>query len=252
MGKLLRDYYAALRLALQFLTTLPAGGPVAVNDRIQGLAPLWYPLVGLLLGALMLLAVSLLSLPFYLEAILVLALWAALTGALHLDGLADCADALVGGLGDRQRRLELMQDPLCGSMAVVTLVVFLGLKVAAIAALLQIDQAAWLLWVPLLARCSILLLFITTPYARAGGLAAKMLATLPERQVIVTVALVAALPYSLLPAVLWSYLLLLSLLLFVLVRRAAMARLGGFTGDVAGAQVELIELVLMLALVGLL
>ena len=225
---------------------------MAVNDRIQGLAPLWYPLVGLLLGALMLLAVSLLSLPFYLEAILVLALWAALTGALHLDGLADCADALVGGLGDRQRRLELMQDPLCGSMAVVTLVVFLGLKVAAIAALLQIDQAAWLLWVPLLARCSVLLLFITTPYARAGGLAAKMLATLPERQVIVTVALVAALPYSLLPAVLWSYLLLLSLLLFVPVRRAAMARLGGFTGDVAGAQVELIELVLMLALVGLL
>lgn len=70
-----------------------------------------------------------------LVAALVLALWVYFTGAMHLDGVADTADAWVGGLGDHQRTLEIMKDPRVGAMAVAAMLLVLLVKFAAITAL---------------------------------------------------------------------------------------------------------------------
>ncbi len=92
----------AFLIALQFLTRLPvpAGGEYSPERVGRSLA--WYPLVGLLIGLLLWLADWLLpgQAPLLTAAVL-LTLWVGLTGALHLDGLADSADAWVGGLGNR-------------------------------------------------------------------------------------------------------------------------------------------------------
>ncbi|HCA63204.1 MAG TPA: adenosylcobinamide-GDP ribazoletransferase, partial [Pseudomonas sp.] len=81
-----------LLIALQFLTSLPIRLPAMPTPRQQGRSLLHYPAVGLFLGALLWLAALLLegASPL-LQAALLLALWVALTGALHLDGLADSA-----------------------------------------------------------------------------------------------------------------------------------------------------------------
>ena len=77
-----------------------------------------------------------------LQAALLLALWVALTGALHLDGLADSADAWLGGFGDPARTLEIMKDPRSGPVAVVVLVLLLLLKFSALLVVLQAQQPA--------------------------------------------------------------------------------------------------------------
>jgi adenosylcobinamide-GDP ribazoletransferase len=254
----------ALQLAVRFLTTLPtlafkppsattptpSATPALQADdaAAQGLSLLWYPAVGLLLGALLTLACNVLPLPFYLQAVLTVALWIALTGGLHLDGVADCADAWVGGLGDRERTLLLLKDPLCGSMGVIALIAVLALKVTALAAVIEIGQVMWLWSVPLLARLSLLLLFLTTRYVREQGLGevlAQHFSRTWARRVLFIIAL--ALLFILPPDV-WGAFLMTVLAIFFLLRWAAMRRLGGFTGDVAGAQVELVEVGLLLVL----
>src|SRR5690606_7619903 len=100
--------------------------------------PAW-PVVGALLGVLFWLFASVadsLGWPAWPTAVLLVMLWAGITGALHLDGLADSADAWLGGQGNRERTLTIMKDPACGPAGVVVLVLVLLGKVAAVATLL--------------------------------------------------------------------------------------------------------------------
>src|SRR5690606_5510087 len=115
-------------------------------------------------------------------AALLLAIWVGLTGALHLDGLADTVDAWIGGYGDRERTLAIMKDPRSGPMAVVALVLLLLLKFAALVVLLEsgADAALWLAL--LMGRSALLGLFLTTSYVREGGLGTALAEHLPRRQ----------------------------------------------------------------------
>ncbi len=236
-----------LLIALQFLTRLPvrlAGMPA---PEAIGRSLACYPLVGLGLGALLWLAAVLLAgAPLPLQAALLLTLWVALTGALHLDGLADTADAWVGGFGDRERTLAIMKDPRSGPIAVAVLVLLLLLKFAALLALLEAGEAHALLATLLLGRAALPALFLTTAYVRPGGLGQALAEHLPRR------AVKGALLASGVLVVLiggWQGMLALvvAALVFWLVRRALLRRLGGTTGDTAGALLELTECAVLVA-----
>lgn len=239
---------SAFLIALQFLTRLPISLPGMPAPAAVGRSLLSYPLVGLLLGAVLLSAQwALQGQAPALQAALLLILWVGLTGGLHLDGLADSADAWAGGFGDRERTLTIMQDPRSGPIAVVVLVLVLLLKFAALLTLLQTDQPLALLLAPWIARGLLPLLFLTTPYVRPGGLGALLATHLPR----------AELPWWLAGHVLllivlsgWTGLLALpaALLVFAGLRRRMCQRLGGTTGDTAGALVELAEAAVLLLL----
>ena len=234
-------------IALQFLTRLPVRLPGMPEPEQIGRSLLWYPLVGVLLGGLLLALHGLLGdTPALLQAAILLAVWVGLSGGLHLDGLADTADAWIGGHADRQRTLDIMKDPRSGPIAVVVLLLVLLLKFAALVVLL--GQGAWtgLLLAPWLGRALLPLLLLTTPYVRAGGLGAALAEHLP-RQPLPWVLAVHALAMLLLG---WSAVLALgaAVLAFWLLRRAFVARLGGTTGDTAGALLELGECAVLLAL----
>ena len=238
----------AFLLALQFLTVLPVPRQSDNDASLQGLSLLWYPAVGLLLGLLLILVCSILPVPFYVQAVLVVAVWIFLTGGLHLDGVADCADAWAGGLGDRDKTLRLLKDPLCGSMGVMTLIVLIMLKTLALAAIIQARQLQWLWAVPLMARLSLLLLFMTTKYVRPEGLGEALAQHFSRAGALRVLAGLAVLLLLVLPLDVWCAFAMLAVAICLAIRAAAMRRLGGFTGDVAGAQVELVELGLLLAL----
>lgn len=243
---------SAFLIALQFLTRLPIRLPGMPAPAAVGRSLLSYPLVGLLIGALLLsVQWALQEQPPALQAALLLALWVGLSGGLHLDGLADSADAWAGGLGDRERTLAIMQDPRSGPIAVVVLVLVLLLKFAALLALLQANQPQALLLAPWIARGLLPLLFFSTPYVRPGGLGAVLASHLPRRELPWWLA-AHVLLLGLLGAGGGLLALLGALLLFVALRQLMCQRLGGTTGDTAGALVELAEttVVLLLALVG--
>jgi len=232
---------SAFWLALQFLTRLPTPALGVLESRLVGRSLAWYPLVGLLLGTILWGTALLLQgqEPLLAAAILLL-LWVGLTGALHLDGLADTADAWVGGLGDRERTLAIMKDPRSGPIGVTALVLLLLLKFAALAAVLRSGEVLPLLLVPPLARSGIALLFITTPYVRSGGLGEALASHAPRMAVIAGAVAILVLTLVTL-SWLGAMVLFASLLLGLLLRRAVMQRVGGFTGDIAGALLELLE-----------
>jgi len=170
-----------LLIALQFLTRLPVSLPGMPTPEQVGRSLLWYPLVGLLLGLLLWGAHLLLGqASAVLQAAIILALWVGLSGGLHLDGLADTADAWVGGFADRERTLAIMKDPRSGPIAVVVLVLLLLLKFAALFTLLQAGQGIYLLLLPWLGRSLLPLLLATTPYVRVGGLGQALVDHLPR------------------------------------------------------------------------
>lgn len=233
-----------LLLAVQFLTRLPVPSLHEVTPRDAGRSLLFYPLVGLLIGALLFgLDQLLVEAAPLLRAVLLVAAWVVLTGGLHLDGWADMADAWIGGHGDRERTLAIMKDPACGPMGVVALLLLLLLKVAALEPLAG-HGALLLIVAPLLGRTLLLVLFLTTPYVRAGGLGETLSKALPRPAGWLVVAAVVS-AMLLLPAPGWGVVVVLGGL-FLLFRQALMSRLGGTTGDTAGALLEVCEVTVLL------
>ncbi|MBV1870388.1 MAG: adenosylcobinamide-GDP ribazoletransferase [Gammaproteobacteria bacterium] len=241
-------------IALQFLTTLPTPKINNYGDQQMGRSVLFYPLVGLLIGLILWASAHLIiqanagmAYGDLLSAALVLTVWVALTGALHIDGLADCADAWMGGLGDKGKTFAILKDPTSGPIAVTVICLALLLKWLCLGVLLASSHAIYLVWVPLLSRGGILVFFLSLPYVRDQGIAATMARMLPRKTAIGLCGLLGA---SLLLLNTLGIVLLIALsLLFLFFRRHLLKRLGGFTGDTLGAWVECSELLLLLCIV---
>jgi len=235
-------------IALQFLSSLPVRLPGMPAPQELGRSLLCYPLVGLLFGIILWgLNWLLLGTPLLLHAALLLTGWVLLSGALHLDGLADSADAWLGGFGDRERTLTIMKDPRSGPIAVVTLVLVLLLKFVALVALIEQQQALMLIIGPLIGRSALLGLFLTTPYVRAGGLGQALADHLPRsagKQVLAISAVVCVL----IAGVGGVVALVVAVAGFVWLRQVMLRRLGGTTGDTAGALLELLEVAMLVGL----
>jgi adenosylcobinamide-GDP ribazoletransferase len=238
-----------LLIALQFLTLLPIElrPPPQVGER--GSSLLYYPLVGFMIG-LVLVGFGWLcdGLTDFITAALLLALWVGLTGGLHLDGLADSADAWLGGYGDRERTLAIMHDPCSGPIAVVVLVIVLLLKFSTLQSLVALGATGLLIVVPLLGRTALIVLLLTTPYVRPRGLGSELAQDMPRGMSLAVVLLTAILIVAWL-GLSGFVLLLSSALVFLFLRRRMQRRIGGTTGDTAGALLEIMETQALLAVV---
>lgn len=234
-------------IALQFLTRLPIRLSAMPRPDQIGRSLLYYPAVGLVVGGVLWgLAQLIEGAMAPLQAALLLTVWVALTGALHLDGLADSADAWLGGFGDRERTLAIMKDPRSGPIAVVVLVLVLLLKFVALWALLGEGQLLALVLAPVLGRTALQALLLSTGYVRQGGLGEALTAHLPRASVRGVLAAVATLCALLGPSA-WLAL-AVALCIGWLARRAMLRRIGGTTGDTAGALLEVTECGVLVAL----
>jgi adenosylcobinamide-GDP ribazoletransferase len=236
-----------LLMALAFLTRLPVPVPPGAGPREVARGMAAFPLVGGLVGAALAGAAVLLArvLPPALAATLAVALGALLTGALHLDGLADAADALGAG-ADRERALRIMRDHHLGTYGAAALVLSLLAKVAALAALLSAGGA--LSWWPVaaaLGRWIMVPLAALAPAARPDGLGASVGAHVGRVELVVATALAFAIAGALAR---WSGLAALAAvaLLGGWMARACRRRFGGMTGDTLGASAELSELLVLI------
>jgi adenosylcobinamide-GDP ribazoletransferase len=152
--------------AIGLLTRVPV--PAAADAETAGRAMRWFPLAGALIGAIYagVAWLGMLRLPALLVAVLVTITEAVLTGALHMDGLADTADGFGGGK-TREDILRIMRDPSIGSYGAVALVLLVVFKIAAIAALLGRRAAPlYLVLAAALGRWTAAPLSRFLPYAR--------------------------------------------------------------------------------------
>jgi len=230
--------------AFSLLTILPIPFGWLDAKRTPARAMAAYPFVGLVLGVLLMLAYWVFQaiLPPLVSAALIVVTWAVLTGGLHLDGWADCCDALPATV-TRERRLEILKDPRLGSFGGIGLVLLLMLKLAAVASLPH--GSAALILAPTLGRWAIVNVAAVFPLARPDGMAAHFRAGLSRRE-LTWVALTTALVCG---AAGWGGLaaFMEAAVAALVLGRWATSRIGGVTGDVYGAACELVEcLVLVL------
>ena len=236
-------------IALQFLTRIPVRISEQHNDQDIGNSLLYYPLVGLIIGlVLYVFGLILNETPPLVTAALLLTIWVSFTGGLHLDGLADSADAWIGGIGNKEKTLLIMKDPNCGPAGVVAIFLILLIKFSALHALSSTSNWSVLLFILLLSRTVLPLLLLTTVYVRADGLGTTLSQYQPRRMsklvIASTVVLVILLGGS--DSIL---LLIATMITFLLLRFLMLRRIGGTTGDTAGALVEICETVLLLTVV---
>ncbi|MGH8011415.1 MAG: adenosylcobinamide-GDP ribazoletransferase [Candidatus Binataceae bacterium] len=239
-------WIAELRLALSFLTILPVAPrravPAAVSRSFR-----WFALAGFMIGAALCVEDWLLGFVFAPTSrswLTILSL-AVVTGGVHLDGLADTADALGAGR-NRARALEIMRDSHIGSFGAIALIFVLGLKVAALSALTRPARYAALWLAPGLARWAMVASADGLDYLRPRGAGTSLLGF--DRRALMVASLtvvVGALPVLFLPA-LRAYVVAVAM---VLILRTCYRRwLGGITGDLLGATGELVETAVLLAI----
>jgi adenosylcobinamide-GDP ribazoletransferase len=237
-----------LLAALQFLTLVPPVVRRRFTVDEMGRAVGFFPLVGLLLGALLAvvdLGGLVLLFPDGVVAALLLGVWVVATGALHLDGFLDTCDGLFGGY-DHQTRLDIMRDERVGAFALAGGVLLLLTKYASLAALP--DRTAALLLAPVLGRWSMSLAVVGFSYARPAGLGRAMKDRAGARQALLATGLALAVAGSVARA--WGLVALaVAGATVALGARFVMARLPGLTGDVYGALCELSEVAVLLLLV---
>jgi adenosylcobinamide-GDP ribazoletransferase len=234
-----------LGAATAFLTRVPTGRLAAFDgDAIARAAPL-YPVVGAAVGALAGGVVDLAAgpLPAFAAAGLGLAVAALVTGGLHLDALADTADAL-GGM-TRERRLEIMRDHAIGSFGATALVLVLLFEASVLAG----SSSAWAAFAvaAACARWSALPLAALLPYARAEGQGAALVARTSPAAAVLGLAVASGIALALRG---WSGVAAVAAAAATAVALGVFFRhwIGGVTGDTLGATTELAQAAALAAL----
>jgi adenosylcobinamide-GDP ribazoletransferase len=239
-------------LAITFLTVVP----LRLRDDHDGqtTAPSWFPLVGAAIGLLAgaVFAAAHDGLGSSVAAVLALVTLVAVTGALHQDGLADCADGL-GVRGDRTRRLAVMRDPANGTFGTLALVGWALLLTTALAQMSAGHALAALATSGATARWAALLHARWTPPARTDGLGSAFtpsplaVAVAGVTAVLIAAAAAVGALGASTVAVALAAGALIALMTSVWARRA----LGGRTGDTLGATIVLAELASLFVLLAL-
>ena len=239
-------------IALQFLTIIPVPFPLRCEERDLGRSMAFFPLAGLFLGALLVGAdfVLTLRLPRPVVDLLLITLLSAVTGGLHLDGLADVCDG-VAARGSRERFLTVMKDSRIGAVGVVGLVLALLLKYEALLHIpLEFKREA-LLFFPLVARFSQVQMTLGAERARVDGLGSAFIGTAGMWQ-FVSAGIITLAGAWLLLGLRGIYCCLALYLCTWGLKWWFHRKLGGITGDIIGCVSELNEILALLVLLALL
>lgn len=228
-----------LVLALQFMTRLPLPA-ITADEETFAAAIRWFPAAGLVVGLTVAgAALAGMARGVPMAALLALVGWVAITGALHLDGLGDVADAAGAGHGDRARIGAVLADPHIGAFGVVAIVLQLLAKFAALQLVLA-GHAPWVLVaIPVIARIAPIGWTLALPPLHtgmasrfAGGARGWVLATWGGPALACAAWWCPALLIAVPAAMAWGWWL--------------RARIGGISGDGHGAGIELVETAMLL------
>lgn len=237
----------ALIVALQFLTRLPVNVAVDFNSENIRRSTFYFPFVGLLLGLISSIAYYFLSpLNNQIGSFLTLLIIIILTGGLHLDGLSDSADGFFSNK-DRERTLEIMKDSRIGAFGVLSLILLVFFKY------ILISNLGFNLPVGLIlsmgnSRLIVLIQLASKRVARPGGLGDMLHKSQPKPYIIFSIILYLLIIIYI--DIKYIIPLIISLIVGEMISIYSYKKIGGLTGDVYGATIELSELVSLLSFWG--
>lgn len=261
-----RICWNAFLIALSLLTKIPVPATFFVRSdddqysaEAQSYSIFYYPYIGFLVGATVVIAsISLDSLrllpesAYFLHGVLLLGLWVWITGAIHLDGLADSVDAMFAGHKglNKEKVLDVFKDPRSGPMGIVALVMCLLLKASLLVELLQHGAlVSGVLTAAVVSRALAGLYVAYTPYARKSGMASFILLDGKKTQIVIGAVICIAILAAFFS---WLFVLVSGAVAGIFLfywRRKWMNTIHGYTGDSVGALIEISETLVLLIIV---
>jgi adenosylcobinamide-GDP ribazoletransferase len=242
MNGVLKD----MALALQFMTRVPIRF-VGLDSARLSRASIWFPAAGLLVGALSAWAYALVSphLGRPLAALAAVLVTVMITGGLHDDGLADCADAFGGGWA-REDRLRILKDSRIGTFGALALILSVGSRILLLAAMPAGVVFKYIISAHVLARCAPLPLSAVLKPARGPeGQGGRMAGATSWLTVALGTVMAVAVAALFLRAAAWQP--ILGVAILTLASGAYYRRqLGGITGDCMGATIQISEIAVYL------
>ena len=245
-------FLAELRLALSFLTILPVIDQRPASEETVAASFAWFPIVGFLIGVTLVGEDWILAHVFaqVIRSVLIVASLTIVTGAVHLDGLADTADALGAGR-DRERALDILRDSRVGTFGASAIFFDLTLKILALSTLAGTRRYAALIIAPTLARFAMVMVGVGIPYLRESGAGTAFLNSQSpgwrRRVAVIFLIIDCAIllsPFRTVGALAVSIALMIAFLMHLFYRRW----LGGVTGDLIGACGEVVEIAVLLTM----
>jgi adenosylcobinamide-GDP ribazoletransferase len=241
-------YFTELALAVSFLTILPVIGDRRASEDAVAASFDWFPIVGFMLGLALCGEDAILSyaLGQVMRTVLVVLSLTVITGGVHLDGLADTADALGAGR-DRERALEILRDSRIGTFGAIAIFFDLALKILALSTLAGAARYFALILAPGLARYAMVVVNRRLEYLRSGGAGSTLLVEneqWPRRKIVFMLPLIFVLAARLqgLKA------LIVAAAIVIAMRWFYRRWLSGVTGDLIGACGELVEIAVLVAI----
>lgn len=231
-----------LRFALSILTTIPVGKLDGIDEKLWQASVSFYPLCGYLIAFVSVLPVMLISkiffVPAIIQAIAIVISLTLYTGGIHLDGFADCCDALLCS-ASRGKRLQILHDSRVGTFGTVGLILLLVSKISAITVLVSYREYFAIFSMIVLARFFIVVLAKYGQYFQyEAGMGKEIIGRISYT------TLLTALAFTMPCLVFRINILIISVLLFFAVlflSKRSKDKLGGISGDILGAGCELCE-----------
>ncbi len=236
-------------IALQFLTRIPVNIKDSIEERDLVRSVYFYPLIGLIIGIILVVINDLLTnyIPSGTRPVILLTALVFLSGGLHLDGFMDTMDGLCSG-APREKALEIMRDSRVGAFGAVGLVVLLLLKLNLLQNFSGDSLRNLLLVMPVLSRFTVVAAMPLADYARTGfGLGQVLVNKVEWKEVLVT--FIFSLAVCILILGLKSFVLIMLLFLFLWIWTGYLkSKIGGITGDTLGATIEIAEVLTLFIL----
>lgn len=236
-------------LALQFLTIIPITNKKVIENDKLSFATIYFPLVGLVLG-LILVGINHLLSSLYLEQLLINVILIVsliiLTGGLHLDGLADTFDAL-SSRKDKPEMLKIMRDSHIGTMGVLSLIIIILIKLSVLFSLNVAIKNVSLIMMCVLSRYSLVFSMFLFPYARQEG-KAKVFIEGMNLKIILLATIITLICSIILLKLKGLIVFILAVFFAFLLGKFITKKIGGVTGDILGAINELAEVFILLTI----
>jgi len=238
--------------ALQFLTSRPITLKRELSPEQLGRATAYFPVVGLIIGLILAGLNWLLLLilpPAVVNALLIVAL-VILTGALHLDGLADTCDGIAGHKTAEERR-QVMHDSRTGAFGVVGIVLLLLVKYVTLNSIPPVFMTAVLIFMPVVSRWAMVYAIFAYRYARPSGLGTAFKQATRWPQFTAATIITLAVSVALMP---WFSMAGLLILAGIFIITTAFSfylkyKFAGLTGDTYGAINEVAEVCVLIIII---
>ncbi len=236
-------------LAVQLLTKIPIVWHLDVNEEDFGRSMAYYPLVGSIIGGILILLNLGVSRLFssLASSILVVVFWIYFTGGLHLDGFADMADGIAGGR-DKTSILRIMRDSSIGAKGAVAVFCLLLIKIGFLAEIPTQLGNQTLLLCPMLGRWAMVLISTVNRYARSENGMGKIFVENVRKRDLAVATLVTSVPLFLYQSATLIFPLIATLMTVAIVTCISRKKIGGITGDIIGATNEITEVVALVTI----